>query len=366
MQRTKEVVDKTNLASCSDIGDFEVKMVMALLGKSDDDMETVASEFVSRYFDPSKGAATNTSSSVAPDDVATPDSSSGMVQFSSSGHAINIGRATVIEAGFKVGSVIGLKKADESSMAKQWQIISINANGSVDLHNVNRDGSIDTSTIVSVAFSDFLKESSSGYRLVVQIELDDRQPMRENPDLTVDLHKAFIISAMHRLMKMSATWADKFRIQTKPTKAVMVISDAAVGCLKMLPVATQTCIRRLDPGEPVTDRFTITVVDSDDFEHLFALSTPGSKKFVDVAFVCKFLADTDKSNMKIEHENVIIKTGGFNVTVKYPIVVSTVDLKADTELVIDDCTVKKDPKRKVRTLHVGVDKQQAKGKKVKH
>ena len=38
--------------------DFEVKMVMALLGKSDDDMETVASEFVSRYFDPSKGVVT--------------------------------------------------------------------------------------------------------------------------------------------------------------------------------------------------------------------------------------------------------------------------------------------------------------------
>ena len=187
--------------------------------------------------------------------------------------------------------------------------------------------------------------------------------MRENPDLTVDLHKAFIIIAMHTLMEKSATWADKFRIQSKPKKIVMVISDAAAGSLKMLPVASR--LGRLDPGEPVTDRFTVTVVDSNAVEHLFALSASQSKKSVDVAFVCRLCTDTDKSNMKIEHENVIIKTGGFNVTVKYPIVVSTVDLKADTEVVIEDCTVKKDPKRKMRTLHIGVDKQ-AKGKKAKN
>ena len=206
MRRTKEVRDRTNLASSPDVGDFEVEMVMALM-KSEGDMGSIASGFVARHFDPSKGAAPKTSSSSSPSSiaasaVATPTSSSGFVEFSSSGHAINIGRATVTEVGFNVGSVVGLKATDGGSMVKQWQIAQINANGPVDLHNVNRDGSIDKSTIVSVSLSSFLDD---GYHVMVQREVDGRTPAQENPELTIELNKPFIHIAMKTPLKKATT-----------------------------------------------------------------------------------------------------------------------------------------------------------------
>ena len=105
-----------------------------------------------------------------------------MVQFSSEGHAINLGKATLEQAGFKENSILQVTRnvttQTQEFGVQQWELNKINTDGPAVLRKIAKDGSFATGDLTTAPLDVMLRD----YKEVAhQIELDVRGPFLPLP-----------------------------------------------------------------------------------------------------------------------------------------------------------------------------------------
>jgi hypothetical protein len=231
--RAAKVADTSTLDRTSKlkaIGNLKQHIVMSVLGKLHPPatVEDIASDFCK--------AITGGMPDVAEDEhkpgssTEVSNSNQNVVQYQD-GQAIGVGRMTVINRGFQVGSMVMSRGAPTST----YRIDSIADDGSVKLRQALEDGSFAKSTIEKSldVFVEQFRPTKTTHELLAGWPEKDGST---SEDITAMLNKSLASIALVGAIRDNAT--PKLRIVNKPTRRVMASASYKEQSLRLAPVST--------------------------------------------------------------------------------------------------------------------------------
>ena len=270
-------------------------------------MDDVVSDFVYRI----TGAPPTTEASV--EQLANADSST----LSHIDGASNAGKVTLINAGFKVGSLLMLK-ASPHNRDVQFELIYINDDGSVGMSAVRSDGETDKSEVMTETLDNIVDK----YRVMShlkRIELLEGYPRNKASDSKI-MHEqyleAIVILGLRKLSEAKGFDAVDFRIQVKPTVRLISLVAIEAGRLRIIPFTPRIVHADRHKGDApkgIHEKVTIVDVKSDKVFGTVYLS-----KYLDKDYASEFwYADSRESrkdcNCKLEDTSVLVMNNAYRI-----------------------------------------------------
>jgi hypothetical protein len=279
------------------IAKLKVDVVMAVLdrkGRTDvRSMSEIAGDFAVEVCN-AKGITTNAAGIAQP--PAASDQSSAptnAIMYTDDGAAQEVGMATVVNKGFKVGNRVMKNKEDKCI---QWVIKCIENDGTVKLLKLNVDGSESNGELVIVQLDAFLDE----YKLAVKIETNGNYPAaypRNNMnDMKSHVAKGKIIEIMMDMLEKNIL--PEIIIMEKPERKVISKKLYAIGALKLVPATLSVEVVRASSNKECPRRsleIEITELDSKVWLHPSA----NSDDFVTPFWNCRMVNARKDANVEL-------------------------------------------------------------------
>ena len=362
LKRLHEALECSNRTGTLEFVEFEAEVVKSVFAKSKTprNLTDIASELVMKHF----GVGSEASSSASHQDTTIDTAAPTLIEFTESGTAVDIGKVTVLQAGFHVGSLIGEKKLSKSSNAIQYKICNIFSDGSVSANAVDTSGAVkpDATTIDRDTLMLSYKVLDAGKK----IEIDTRPSMFGHEVINIDLMRGAVHQAMVRRMRSMTCESDMCRFQTSPTRAVFASAVIKADQRIMIPLTTLSNIKHVSKDDVVSSMFTSTVQTPAGLTEKFWFKPFASDDCVSLVFSVNAMEKGDSCNLEIEHVSDEVtmwadKSAKYKVTI--PVVKAMCDIDVDTLLVIRHRSLKvKGEKRQVAAVDFA-DKQAKKAKK---
>ena len=354
MAKVREVVKGVERDCDLDLGDFECKIVLSVLGKDKTPIKDIAQAFITEMTGESDIAAPTTGTSTG----ASSEVELGNTIESTSGTSSDVGKMTILHNGFLVGSTVeetGKSAAGKAHLEGHlFKISFIASDGTVTLVMLGKDGVEKKDQVVSKSMDLFL----TNFKVFSKdIEVDNRIEYSQTSEFKVDVAKGMLLCAMSIASHKSTFDCEA---QKKPVKALVASSDMNAGDTIML-VPTTSCFKVIAEGDLAAFVATVT---SEGTLYRFQLCAPPSK-YNSKAFVMR--CSDDKANCKIESMSVVIplkyrETGAATkITCDIPVVKLTKDVKALDELALPMVKV---VKQKVVRSHAFQEAPAAKVRKI--
>ena len=276
-----------------------------------------------------------------------------MVQFNDAGEAIDLGKRAVMQAGFSEGRCVQLSVkaiAERSASGReQWVLSKINIDGSVLIANVGVDGQVKHGEVASVELHEFL----CNYRTALhQIEIDNRTPVSDVPELMGDMFAPTLVVAMYK-KRDAFPEVGIVRVQSKPSRSVFALRNWTAGDMIAMPVTNARDLKLQDGADTdVTSPFIATMEDGSGTKKSFVIGQMYSKESVSLPFVFKVTDQEDKANLQIGTLRVSAPVWTLQFEVTMPVVQASRDIKVEHDMVLFVQRAKKDVKRKAKDVSV--------------
>ena len=267
---------KPDSESCVEIGDLDVAVVTALVGK-DADRRTVvevADAFFENYLGEKKPQPEASRTSAGTDHI----------EFSG-GQATNAGTITMTNLGFTVGTLVAEKMSKVSD--QQFIVAYVNADGSMGLNRVHADGSTDTAVVV-VAMDDATHKWHPLPKHL-RLKLDQRLTTKRADHPIVHAMAAVASMALYHSMRSDF---DDLRFQTVPVKRLIALSGAKKGKLTLTPYGK--------PTPKGNSEGVVVAVKVGDQRFMFNTVRDESKTHFTPYFLVQTTTDAAKVNMVVE------------------------------------------------------------------
>ena len=227
------------------------------------------------------------------------------ISYDEYGNAEGVGRATVNNNGFCLGSVVA-QTIRGSSKVTQWEILDIMHDGSVELGPIMAAGSVDAANKFQVELDAFL----GAYKECKQIEYLSTYPKCEghNSDHFIELGwKSIVIMSLRTLaLKFDPPFA---RIMSAPCKGVYAKAKFAVGEYTVVPVTTHVTFEKNPFGIPRKQRVRINAKLA---PHIILTSEGPNEQFAVQYWSIREDDDASKCNCAIVVKDVKMKRPTLN------------------------------------------------------
>ena len=262
-----------------------------------------------------------------------------IIRFDESGDAVDLGRRTVVRAGFSAGCFVQHQTKVVDSRAdltglEQFLVNSINNDGSALLRGIDRNGNEMEGQLVPVPMDDFL---GTYKRATDRIESDRRGPMSQSPEFQGGLHQIAVFMAMY---KKSVAYADEgaVHIQLKPFRRTVASRAFSSGAAMGIPLCGPKQVSMIDEDKPKDCNFFATLTTEEGEITKFNLAATPSKEYISWPFSLKVVDEKDKANAEIVGTQQAVPmwaiTGVPKMQVTLPSIVATKDIKIDDEVIL--------------------------------
>ena len=357
--RARQAAAVANKESTIDIGDFEVELVLCIIGKHPEktDMDTVTAKFLKHYIE---GAPVQEPHVPMSADKSSGDAHGNIVQYQG-GSASGVGKLTVLQAGYTIGCFVEEKSSAKGMShltGQMFKLTSIADDGAVTLAPVDKQSAVQHGSLMGKTLQEFLAD----FRMSTMVGYDDRQSMSSCPDVKVEFVKSMVNIALSIAARNDCS---KLAIQRKPEKRVLTTDAMSAEKFQITPLSTN--IKHITESEVNQYQFIASaVVDKETYR--FAVLSSTSKTHVCHAFVMKQVAKEEAANVNvISHKVVVpIKFGSksTNHNIDVPVLVLKSDVSADIELTLHGKAKVQSAKRAV-ALEFGDEAPSAKATKKK-
>jgi hypothetical protein len=298
-----------------------------------------------------------------------------MVAFDDDGTALDLGKRSVLHAGFLDGAFVqfNAKTCAVLKGASQWQITKINNDGSALISEVGKDGIVQTDIVSSVSMDSMLSE----YKLATaQIEIDQRTPLIDDGWQTMledELYHSIVFSALYK--KRNDIPADGVgRVQLKPVKTVFALRPFQKGDHVAMPM---TSMKHIKPSDEDADKtFMINLQHANTHRVTkFSMVQELLKTHLSLAFQFKRVEKQEAANLHVGTISLKVQVWALDkeFIVHLPVVVATADIDVEQEMLlyVPATTKKVEKKRVAKDISFddkdkNDDKKDKKDKKDKH
>ena len=283
-----------------------------------------------------------------------------------SGGAIDVGKLTVENLGFKVGNYV-CKNGKGDTPMEQWtvthigdeyvHIMRIDDDGNT-VKSTSVDGSgapIDPSSVggdVIVGIDDFCTSYKRCEKLKVMEGFNGKCITNDKKEINVLKYKSMVMMCMIELHGKHVVNPEEFRMLEKPIRMIASRVEKKKGMLVIAPISLGIVVK--DPKTTYSTKLPEVTIDIAGAPS-FVVSPPGGDD-LSIFFAPKVVGDEDKANLVFRDEVMCVKMpsekGRQNknptIEVTIPCIVNSKDIKVNDELVLyRPQPTKKDEKKRV-------------------
>ena len=266
MVKARQLLASVERDCVVDLGDFDVRLVLSVLGKSKEKVADIAAAFISEI---TGTIHTPPSSSTPANTTPKPADLGNVVEFSEGG-AADVGRLTVLHQGFSVGCTAeksGSTPGRAHFEGNLFKVTFIASDGNVTLIALDKNGSEKVSELHTKPMDVFLSEFKV-YKL--EIDVNAKPEYATSQNFKVEVAKSVLVCALDMVSHQSTSV--QCQLQTKPKKTVIATVATLAGDA---PILTPTTSNFKVLSESETAEFVATVKVQGD-THRFGLLAPST------------------------------------------------------------------------------------------